>query len=82
MILLKEFSYSKCRATAQCIHSKYITSSSKAPDKVFKNGNNEAIALMTFIEDIEKAADKQTQKNYIPMQASGVSQYLQILNRV
>jgi len=47
-------------------------SSSKAPYKVFNIGNNEPIALMTFIEAIEKAAGKQAKKNYMPMQAGDV----------
>jgi UDP-glucuronate 4-epimerase len=47
-------------------------SSSKAPYKVFNIGNNEPIALMTFIEAIEKAAGKTATKNYMPMQAGDV----------
>lgn len=47
-------------------------SSSKAPYKVFNIGNNEPIALMTFIEAIEKAASKEAKKNYMPMQAGDV----------
>lgn len=47
-------------------------SSSKAPYKVFNIGNNEPIALMTFIEAIEKAAGKTAEKNYMPMQAGDV----------
>ena len=47
-------------------------SSSKAPYKVFNIGNNEPIALMTFIEAIEKAAGKEAKKNYLPMQAGDV----------
>ena len=47
-------------------------SSSKAPYKVFNIGNNEPIALMTFIEAIEKAAGKVATKNYLPMQAGDV----------
>jgi len=47
-------------------------SSSKAPYKVFNIGNNEPIALMTFIEAIEKAAGKTADKNYMPMQAGDV----------
>jgi len=46
--------------------------SSKAPYKVFNIGNNEPIALMTFIESIEKAAGKEAKKNYMPMQAGDV----------
>ena len=46
--------------------------SSKAPYKVFNIGNNEPIALMTFIEAIEKAANKEATKNYMPMQAGDV----------
>ena len=46
--------------------------SSKAPYRVFNIGNNEPIALMTFIESIEKAADKVAEKNYMPMQAGDV----------
>jgi UDP-glucuronate 4-epimerase len=47
-------------------------SSSKAPYKVFNIGNNDPIALMTFIEAIEKAAGKKAEKNYMPMQAGDV----------
>ncbi|ABI71227.1 NAD-dependent epimerase [Shewanella frigidimarina] len=47
-------------------------SSSKAPYKVFNIGNNEPIALMTFIEAIEKAAGKIAEKNFMPMQAGDV----------
>ncbi|KHD25916.1 protein CapI [Vibrio caribbeanicus] len=47
-------------------------SSSKAPYKVFNIGNNEPIALMTFIEAIEKAAGITAKKNYLPMQAGDV----------
>lgn len=47
-------------------------SSSKAPYKVFNIGNNEPIALMNFIEAIEKAAGKEAKKNYMPMQAGDV----------
>ncbi|MCJ8293078.1 MAG: NAD-dependent epimerase [Colwellia sp.] len=47
-------------------------SSSKAPYKVFNIGNNEPIALMSFIEAIEKAAGKEAKKNYLPMQAGDV----------
>ena len=47
-------------------------SSSKAPYKVFNIGNNEPIALMTFIEAIEKAAGKTAEKNFMPMQAGDV----------
>ncbi|MGI2110937.1 NAD-dependent epimerase [Shewanella frigidimarina] len=47
-------------------------SSSKAPYKVFNIGNNEPIALMTFIEAIEKAVGKIADKNYMPMQAGDV----------
>lgn len=47
-------------------------SSSKAPYKVFNIGNNEPIALLTFIEAIEKAAGKEAKKNYMPMQAGDV----------
>ncbi|MCG6201915.1 NAD-dependent epimerase [Psychromonas antarctica] len=46
--------------------------SSKAPYKVFNIGNNEPIALMTFIEAIEKAAGKVAAKNFMPMQAGDV----------
>ncbi|MFT7279562.1 NAD-dependent epimerase [Pseudoalteromonas distincta] len=46
--------------------------SSKAPYRVFNIGNNEPIALMTFIESIEKAAGKVADKNYMPMQAGDV----------
>ncbi|MCP4324627.1 MAG: NAD-dependent epimerase [Alteromonadales bacterium] len=47
-------------------------SSSKAPYKVFNIGNNEPIALMTFIEAIEKASGKEAKKNYMPMQPGDV----------
>ena len=47
-------------------------SSSKAPYKVFNIGNNEPIALISFIEAIEKATGKKANKNYMPMQAGDV----------
>jgi UDP-glucuronate 4-epimerase len=47
-------------------------SSSKAPYRVFNIGNNEPIALMTFIESIEKAAGKKAEKIYMPMQPGDV----------
>lgn len=47
-------------------------SSSKAPYKVFNIGNNEPIALMSFIEAIEKAIGKEAIKDYMPMQAGDV----------
>ena len=47
-------------------------SSSKAPYKVFNIGNNEPIALMTFIEAIEKASGKEAKKNFLPMQPGDV----------
>ncbi|NTS78693.1 NAD-dependent epimerase [Catenovulum sp. SM1970] len=47
-------------------------STSKAPYKIFNIGNNEPIQLMTFIESIEKAAGKEAQKNYMPMQPGDV----------
>ncbi|MEP2652483.1 MAG: NAD-dependent epimerase [Paraglaciecola sp.] len=46
--------------------------SSKAPYSVYNIGNNEPIALMTFIKAIEKAAGKEAKKNYMPMQAGDV----------
>jgi UDP-glucuronate 4-epimerase len=46
--------------------------SSKAPYRVFNIGNNKPIALMTFIESIEKAAGKIAEKNYMPMQSGDV----------
>jgi UDP-glucuronate 4-epimerase len=47
-------------------------SSSKAPYKVFNIGNNEPIALLTFIDAIEKAAGRKAKKNYMPMQDGDV----------
>ncbi len=49
-----------------------LPSSSKAPYKVFNIGNNEPIALMSFIEAIEKASGKEAKKNYMPMQPGDV----------
>ena len=46
--------------------------SSKAPYKIFNIGNNEPIALMRFIESIEKATGKIADKEYLPMQAGDV----------
>jgi len=46
--------------------------SSKAPYKIFNIGNNEPIALMQFIESIEKATGKIADKEYLPMQAGDV----------
>jgi UDP-glucuronate 4-epimerase len=47
-------------------------SSSKAPYKVFNIGNNEPIALMSFIDAIEKAAGKKAKRKYMAMQAGDV----------
>lgn len=46
--------------------------SSKAPYKVFNIGNNEPIALIKFIEAIEKSTGKLADKKYIPMQSGDV----------
>ncbi len=47
-------------------------SESFAPYKVFNIGNNQPVKLMTFIETIEKAADKLAIKQFLPMQDGDV----------
>jgi UDP-glucuronate 4-epimerase len=44
----------------------------KAPYKLYNIGNNQPVALKTFIEVIEKALGKEAQKNYLPMQPGDV----------
>lgn len=47
-------------------------STTKAPYKVYNIGNNNPVALMTFIEAIEKAVGKTAEKNFLPMQPGDV----------
>ncbi|MBT9612050.1 MAG: NAD-dependent epimerase, partial [Burkholderiales bacterium] len=45
---------------------------SYAPFRIYNIGNHEPVALMTFIETIEKACGKVAQKNMLPMQPGDV----------
>jgi UDP-glucuronate 4-epimerase len=47
-------------------------STSCVPYKLYNIGNNQPIALMTFIEAIEKALGKKAVKEYLPMQPGDV----------
>ncbi|MBU8849662.1 MAG: NAD-dependent epimerase [Desulfobacterales bacterium] len=47
-------------------------SSSCAPYKLYNIGNNQPVALMTFIEAIEKAIGKKAIKKYLPLQPGDV----------
>jgi len=44
----------------------------QAPYKLYNIGNNQPVALRTFIEVIETALGKKAQKNYLPMQPGDV----------
>tara|TARA_R110000796_G_scaffold14444_18_gene47210 strand:+ start:989 stop:1993 length:1005 start_codon:yes stop_codon:yes gene_type:complete len=46
--------------------------SSKAPYRIYNIGNNEPVALMDFIQAIEKSSGKEAKKNFMPMQAGDV----------
>ena len=45
---------------------------SDAPYRVFNIGNHQPVALMSFIEAIERATGKVAEKNYLPMQDGDV----------
>jgi len=47
-------------------------SASQAPYKIYNIGNNSPVELLTFIEVIEKALGKNTQKNLLPIQPGDV----------
>ncbi|WP_300463445.1 NAD-dependent epimerase [Desulfobacula sp.] len=47
-------------------------SSSCVPYKLYNIGNNQPIALMSFVEAIEKAIGKKAVKKYLPLQAGDV----------
>ena len=47
-------------------------SSSRAPYKVYNIGNNTPVALMDFIEAIEKALNRKAEKSFLPMQPGDV----------
>ena len=47
-------------------------SSSCVPYKLYNIGNNAPVALMDFVEAIEKAIGKEAKKDYLPMQAGDV----------
>jgi UDP-glucuronate 4-epimerase len=49
-----------------------VTSSSKAPFRLYNIGNNSPVKLMDFIQTIEKHLGKTTKKNYLPMQPGDV----------
>jgi UDP-glucuronate 4-epimerase len=46
--------------------------SSHAPFRVYNIGNHEPVALMTFIETIEKSLGREAKKNFLPMQNGDV----------
>jgi UDP-glucuronate 4-epimerase len=48
-------------------------SSSCVPYKLYNIGNNQPVALMAFVEAIEKAIGKKAVKEYLPMQAGDVA---------
>lgn len=45
---------------------------STAPYRIYNIGNNQPVALMDFIQAIERACGKQAEKIYLPMQAGDV----------
>ena len=47
-------------------------SSSRVPYKLYNIGNNQPVALMAFVEAIEKAIGKKAIKEYLPLQAGNV----------
>ena len=47
-------------------------SSSRAPYKIYNIGNNTPVALMDFIDAIEKALNRKAEKNFLPMQPGDV----------
>ncbi|MCK5347998.1 MAG: GDP-mannose 4,6-dehydratase, partial [Desulfobacula sp.] len=47
-------------------------SSSCVPYKLYNIGNNQPVALMDFVETIEKAIGKKAVKDYLPMQPGDV----------
>lgn len=49
-------------------------SSSHAPYRVYNIGNNQPVALMHFIEVIEKALGMEAKKNFLPMQPGDVAE--------
>jgi UDP-glucuronate 4-epimerase len=51
---------------------KLEATSTHAPYKIYNIGNHQPIALMDFIETIEKAIGKEAIKNYLPMQPGDV----------
>lgn len=53
-------------------NSKGSATTSTAPYKIYNIGNNSPVELMTFIEVIEKALGKTSEKNLLPMQPGDV----------
>jgi UDP-glucuronate 4-epimerase len=47
-------------------------SSSRAPYKIYNIGNNTPVALMDFIDAIEKSLNRKAEKNFLPMQPGDV----------
>ncbi|MBF0177474.1 MAG: NAD-dependent epimerase [Magnetococcales bacterium] len=47
--------------------------SGRAPYRLYNIGNNQPVELMTFIETIEKVLGKESQKEFLPLQAGDVS---------
>jgi len=47
-------------------------SSSCVPYKLYNIGNNQPVALMAFVEAIEKAIGKKAMKDYLPLQPGDV----------
>ena len=43
-----------------------------APYKIYNIGNNQPVALLEFVETVERALGKTAQKNFLPMQAGDV----------
>jgi UDP-glucuronate 4-epimerase len=52
--------------------SKPDPGTSRAPYRIYNIGNNQPVALMHFIEVLEKALGREAEKNYLPMQDGDV----------
>ena len=55
-----------------CVLDKPATQEAGAPHRVFNIGNHEPIALLVFIETLEKALGREAIKNFLPMQPGDV----------
>lgn len=51
-----------------CVVEKPMSRNFEVPHQVFNVGNHKPIALLTFIENIEKALNRKAIKNFLPMQ--------------